>query len=261
MTDTSPHNFLLYLRGRHPALARRLEDFRSLGFTDGALRLATDTSGWPGSELLNQPKELEAAVKAFFGDGAGLVIDEANPDRERLPFPITSTKYWNHVAFIASQGGTTVALVMPKPVYAKLTVDESDTAALEADPEILILRHRCDKPRQAVATDSRETGASSPQETFATGSQEAVASALFHFIDPLADLARERGSYVHFLTPFPGDGGATALEARLYSIKEWGTPATPSAIARKFLGRLHYCDPAVAPLGIRLANTLTQKKF
>jgi hypothetical protein len=216
-------------------MARRLDHFTSLGFTDGALRLKFDTSSWPGAELMERRGELEELISIFFGAGATLVIEEATPNPERLPFPVTSSKYWNHVAFIVEARGSYAALAVPKPIYAKLDAYEkpdSDTTAepLANYPEIATL---C-----------------------APAATKSMAEALVSFVDPLTALAKERGSYVHFLTPFPGDAEATALEARLYAVKEWGTPDTPSAIARKFLGRLHYCDPAQPLLGLRLAKTL-----
>lgn len=234
--DRSPHGFLLYLRARHPALARRFESFTTLGHTEGALRAKLDHTGWPGAELMalaEQGKPFAEAVRAFFGPESAVELEPAASDPERLPFPVTSTKYWNHVAFIVGAEESSALVALPKPVYAELLKEGAAAEEFVAHEKVLTMR--VDEPR--------------------------LAAALLHFIDPLAALARELRSYVHFLTPFPGDAEATALEARLYSMKEWGTPSTPYEIARKFLGRLHYCDPDAPPLGARIALELAQKKL
>lgn len=233
MSNPSPHDFLLYLRGKNPELARRLDHFTSLGLTDGALKLKLDTSCWPGTELVARRSELEKLVAVFFGTDtplsiATLSIEQGAPNPERLPFPVTSSKYWNHVAFVSHAKGRYSALAVPKPIYEKF--DGLTAKALQNIPEAEIIHAPADTAN--------------------------MAEALALFVDPLTALAKEKGSYVHFLTHFPGDAEATALEARLYAVKEWGTPDTPCALARKYLGRLHYCDPARPPLGLRLAKEL-----
>jgi hypothetical protein len=78
--------------------------------------------------------------------------------------------------------------------------------------------------------------------------------ALRGLLEGLCGLARTTQSYAHLVLAFPGDDLADRLEARLYALKEWGTPSIPAGVLQKFVGRLHYVDPTRPVLGLRLAS-------
>ncbi|PLX40003.1 MAG: hypothetical protein C0608_10295 [Deltaproteobacteria bacterium] len=212
--DITPHNFLLSLRGVRPDIARLFDGVRSLGFFQGRLSAKVDIAAWPGSELVIRAEEVEGLVKAFFGEESLFELDPADPDRERLPFPLLSSKVWNHIAFLCLSEEHVSAFIIRKPSYERLR--RGDEASLEEAVNISL------------------NGA----------------LALPELVDELTALAREDRSYVHLLAPFPGHGEAELWEALLYRVKEWGTPSTPAPVIQKYLGRLHWSDPDSPPLGI-----------
>lgn len=230
--DRNPHNFLLQLRCLRPALARRFDGMRTLGLSGGVLTVRAPLRSWPGSDLAALRGEVEAEAARFFGAGTRFAVEDAPEDPERLPFPVTATKHWNHVAFLSPEPGGFRALALSKTLYAAL-----DPAKAEAEPD-----------GEGVRRFSFREGAD-------------PLDALAPLLDWAAALAREASSYVQFVAAFPGDEAADRWEARLYAAKEWGTPRTPPALLARHAGRLHYADPAAPLLGIRLARKNDGAKF
>ncbi|MDW7712308.1 MAG: hypothetical protein SCH98_17720 [Deferrisomatales bacterium] len=228
----TPHDFLLHLRGRTPALARRLDGITGLERSGHELRVRSPTGGWALRELERLRGELSGEAHRFFGPETAVVLVPGPENPEALPFPVLASKLWNHVVFWVWHGGRSGALAVRKTHYAEAWMAAARRGGEEglvplADPEAVWL------------------GEELPPET-----------ALPHLLDRLADLARAHASYAQLVAPFPGDGPADRLEARLYAVKEWGTPRTPAPILQKYTGRLHYADPARPPLGVRLARGL-----
>jgi hypothetical protein len=227
----TPHNFLLYLRTRRPRLARPLDGARGLSFLQGAFEAAIDPDGWHGRELAALGGPMAEAVRAYFGAGATLRIVPAPADPERLPLPVLTSKAWNHVAFLAGagEGGRWAALAVRKPAYAARwagTGVEGWRERLAAEPDAALF----------------ELGAG-PLDDLLPG-----------LLDRLCAMAVAGRSYVHLVTVFPGHDEADRLESRLYAVKEWGTPDTPGPLLQKYVGRLHYLDPARPPAGFRIAR-------
>ena len=205
-----------------------------------AIRLQAPADGWAHRALREQGQELAAEASRFFGATMEVNLVTGKADPEGLPFPVLSSKVWNHAAFWAWDGNRSGALVVRKPRYREVWLATAAAAGEEAldpltDSEVVWLE------------TSRSTGG--PQ----------VADALPDLLDELAALARGASSYAQLLAAFPGDEVAEALEARLYAIKEWGTPNTPAPLLQKYVGRLHYADPERPPLGLRLARRLLSR--
>ena len=222
-SELTPHNFLLHLRGVLPGMALLFDGVRALGFLEGRLTAKVDIAAWPGSELVLRAEEVEGEVKRFFGGDSIFEIDPADPDSEWLPFPLLSSKVWNHIAFLKLESQLIDAIIMRKPAYEKL--------------------RRGDKT-QLKEADTRSLNGPTPLPTL---------------VDELTLIAREKRSYVHLLAPFPGHIESERWESYLYRVKEWGTPATPAPVMQKYLGRIHWCDPENPPLGVRLALSMQKR--
>jgi len=145
------------------------------------------------------------------------------------------------VAFWAWTSAESGALVVRKPAYLEDWLPAAsagdEAAAAHDDPDVAWLTQRGGESVQAAP----------PEDV------------LPDLLDKLCDLGRRARSYVHLVTAFPGDPLADRLEARLYAVKEWGTPRVPAAILQKFVGRLHYVDPDRPILGMRLASLRLQR--
>lgn len=226
----TPHNFLIHLRNHAPWQARLFDGVRSLGFSKEGLTAKFDPSSWPGTEVFEAKEELEEEVRRFFGPGTGLNLVEAQSGQEVLPFPVTASKYWNHIAFTTwDAAGAARVFLVRKTVYAEKVLKGEEL-----------------RPGLDYRLETIDPGCG-------CSSDNALST-----IAPLADLAagtvREQLSYAHILTPFQGHYVADEMEARFYGVKEWGTVATPAPILQKFLGRIHYCDPDRVPLGIKICR-------
>jgi hypothetical protein len=198
------------------------------------LRIRAAAGSWTLRELEERRGELAGEAARFFGPGLSTVLQPGPEDPEALPFPVLSSKVWNHAAFLAREGRRAGILVVRKPRYREVWVPAARAG---------------DGPALALLEDPE--AAWFPAELPAGEGPEA---ALPGFLDALAALARESGSYVHLVAPFPGDEAADRLEGRLYAVKEWGTPRTPAPLLHKYTGRFHYADPTVLLLGLRLAR-------
>ncbi len=214
-------DYLVLLRNRAPCLARRTDGISGLERSGTVLRLRAPEGSWALGELGSRAGDLEAWARTLFGPGTRPEVAASTPDPERLPFPVLSSKHWKHVAFWAWEGGRSAVLCLRKTDYP---------GALEPGGP---------GPRVEVIEAAHPPG--EPWE------------ALPGLLDTLCGLARAARSYVHLVCPFPGDPPADRLEARLYGVKEWGTPATPAPVLRKYCGRIHYTDPRRPPLGVRAA--------
>lgn len=227
----TPHNFLLHLRNYRPDLARLTDGFRGLSFIGGTLEVKIDRSSWPGREIAGRDAEFREEAVAFFGGGTALDILPAKPDPERLPLPIEASKHWNHVAFAGFRpDGGGALLALRKTLYAAKMVQDG-----------------------AEGEDRAETLALSWTPAGGDDRAEAFAAALPRLLDELCAFARAKMSYAQFLLPFPGHSAADRIEARLYAVRDWGTPSTPPAVLQKYTGRIHYCDPLAAPAGIKMS--------
>jgi len=233
----SVQDFLMTLRTRRPDLARRFDGIRSLGFSAGTLTAAADPVGWTGRELASRQDEIAVAAARFFGPGTTFALADAPAEPLGLPFPVLSTKAWNHVAFLAwEEDGRWAAPAVRKPAYREhwQAAPPEAWAALDAEGDEALF-----------------AGCFAPEE----GPENLLPG----LMDALAALARRTFSYAQLVTPFPGDAVADRLEARLYAVKEWGTPATPAPLFPKYVGRLHYLDPAAPPAGFAAARFLVRR--
>ena len=210
-------DYLLLLRNRAPHLARRTDGISGLERSGEVLRLKAPHGSWALEELSRRAGELEGWARALFGPGTGLEVGASPADPERLPFPVISSKHWNHVAFWTWEGDRSLVLCLRKTDYP---------GGLGHDgpgPEVIGAAHPPGEPWDALPG----------------------------LLDALCALARDARSYVHLVCPFPGDPAADLLEARLYGVKEWGTPGTPGPVLQRYCGRIHYTDPRRPPLGVR----------
>lgn len=234
----SAHDLLLHLRCQAPALARRLDGVRGLGIRGDVLTVGVDEESWYARELNGRKAELEAEAAWVFGRSVRVVLESRPPRPDPLPFPVTSTKFWNHLAFLAATPHSLGVVAVPKPVYLDQWLSQAaadsapDLAAAPGDGPVRVFRYP--PPVDAPAA-------------------EAWLAALPAILDALAALARSHHSYAQLVMAFPGDPTADRLEAKLYGIKEWGTPQTPGPILHKYVGRLHYLAPDATHLGLRLA--------
>jgi hypothetical protein len=230
--DRTPQNFLLWLRSRRPHLARLLDGARSLGRFGQSVELKAPGEGWPGTEIFSRREELSLAVREFWGEGAVFEVAKTPWDRERLPFPVTSSKVWNHVAFFALEGGFSAVAVVRKPALEKLLAQgggKGGTGEFERSGGIVWR----DLP-------------SEPGEFFP------------ELLDRLLALMREERSYVHLVTGFKSHEAAGEQEAALYAVKEWGTPLSPAPLLQKYIGRVHFADSDNPSLGLGLAISLAK---
>lgn len=232
----TPHDFLLRLRGCAPALARRFDGIQGMERAGAELRIRAPARSWTLQELEQRRDELAREGERFFGPPFSAALQPGPEDPEALPFPVLSAKVWNHLAFLVWEGPRAGVLTVRKPRYREAWIPAAraeDGAALRflEDPEAAWF------PAELPAGEGPE-------------------AALPGLLDELAALAREGGSYAHLVAGFPGDEAADRLEARLYAVKEWGTPRTPAPLLHKYTGRLHYADPRRPPLGLRLARRL-----
>ncbi|MEW6488597.1 MAG: hypothetical protein AB1578_11890 [Thermodesulfobacteriota bacterium] len=230
----APHDFLLHLRGCAPDLARRFDGIQGMERARAELRIRAPAGSWALGELELRRDELAREVERFFGPPFSAALHPGAEDPEALPLPVVSSKVWNHVAFLAWEGRRAGVLAVRKPRYRDAWVP----AARAGDGPALRL---LEDPEAAWVPAELPEG-------------EGPEAALPGFLDELAALAREGGSYAHLVAAFPGDAAADRLEARLYAVKEWGTPRTPAPLLHKYTGRLHYCGPALPLLGLRLAR-------
>ncbi|GAB4249519.1 hypothetical protein [Deferrisoma sp.] len=217
-----------HLRLHAPDLARRLDGITGLERTQAGLRVKVPGAGWAHRELLAARDRLAAEAARVFGHGLEIEIAPGPADPERLPFPVLSSKYWNLVAFWVWDRLRWTALAVPKPEYHTRWVDAPE-------PPAAPLALRGEVPRGGPA------------------------HALPELLDALAAEAQHRRSYVHLVTPFPGDEEADRLERVLYAAKDWGTPHTPGPVLQRYVGRIHYVDPDTFPAGIRIARGLVKK--
>ena len=223
----TPHNFLLHLHNCAPWAARLLDGAKAIGLENGALKVKIDQTSWPGLELSDRRAELEEEARRFFEGQINLLLLEAPFDPWALPFPVNASKFWNHAAFIRVEPGAGVEVVaLRKTLYAKMTKGEVEPGGVEG-----IVRFEFE---------------ARPPES----GEDLLLDSLPRIADRLCALARGESSYAHLLSAFPGHGEAERLEGRLYGIKEWGTPVTPSAILQKYLGRLHYVNPRLPQVGL-----------
>lgn len=242
MTRTpSPHDLILHLRTHCPGLARRLDGVRGVGRTGDVLVVRAPAGSWSLGELTREAEGLEREARRVLGPGVTVRLEASPPDPEALPFPATASKVWNHLAFWAWTGAQAAFAAVPKPRYAESWLPLGGAAGpaqvlqeAEQDPRTRLLIY--DAPAELPA------GEDGPSWTLPAA------------LDDLAALARDCGSYVHLVTPFPGDLEAARLEGRLLAVKEWGTPATPGPVLQKYVGRLHYVAADAPPLGVRVAR-------
>lgn len=229
----TPQDFLLFLRTRHPPLARRLDGAAGLEISGRELRIRVAPGSWCEAELAARVDLLARLAADLFGAGAAVVL--APGGGPALPLPVASTKVWNHVAFWARGRRQGVAAVR-KPRYLERWAAAPDPFPAEelADPEVL-------------ARGYGAPGGLPPGES-------PEAWCLPEILEDLGALAREGASYAQLVTPFPGDAEADRLEARLLAVKEWGTPRVPAAILQKYVGRLHYLAPDDRSAGRRAAE-------
>lgn len=232
----TPHDFLLHLRNHGPVLARRLDGITGLERAGTELRVRAPAGAWALRELERRRDSLSAQARRFFGRDFSVRLLPGTEDLEALPFPVLASKLWNHVVFWVWEAGRSGALAVRKPRYREVWLPTARSGGEAAcrpldDPEawwIAATLPKSARPEEAVPG----------------------------LLDALATLARGAASYAHLVTAFPGDRAADRLEARLYGVKEWGTPGTPAPVLQKYTGRLHYADPARPPLGVRLARAL-----
>lgn len=229
-----PHDFLLWLRGCAPALARRFDGIRGMERAGAELRVRAPTQSWTLHELEHRRDEVAREVERFFGPPFSAVLQPGPEDPEALPFSVVSSKMWNHVGFFAWEGRRAGVLAVRKPRYGETWIPAARTGD---GPALRLL----EDPEAAWLPAELPQGAG-PE------------AALPGLLDDLAALAREGGSYAHLVASFPGDEVADRLEARLYAVKEWGTPRTPAPLLHKYTGRLHYGSPTRPLLGLRLAR-------
>ncbi|HSH70695.1 MAG TPA: hypothetical protein VK997_12300 [Deferrisomatales bacterium] len=232
------NDLLLRLRCHAPHLARRLDGIRGMGVRGGVVTVRTSEDGWTARQLRQLGPELEREAGRVWGEAMRLEIEACPPARDALPLPVASTKYWNHVVFVAATPRGVSALAAPKPLYQDQWVPQAAAGTLP--------------PRERLSLEDRVRFLRYPAAATAAP-EDAMLAALPGLLDDLAELARDHRSYAQLVMAFPGDAVADRLEARLYGIKEWGTPRTPGPILHKYVGRVHYLPPDTPHLGLRLA--------
>lgn len=230
--DRTPHNFLLHLRSRAPWCARLMDGARALSFVGGVLTIKTDTSVWPGSELNGRLAEVTAEAARFFGGDARVELVTAPQNAEYLPFAVNASKYWNHAAFISFDGAGVRLLAARKPFYALKMI-------------------KGEMVEEDWAETLRLTWDGDPADPV-----RGLNEVLPELFDLLCAFSRENFSYAHIIAAFPGHEAADAIEARMYAIRDWGTPATPPAVLQKYVGRIHYVNPLEPPMGIKMSQAL-----
>ncbi|GAB6063787.1 hypothetical protein [Deferrisoma palaeochoriense] len=216
-----------HLRLHAPDLARRLDGITGLERTGAALRIRSPAGSWSWRELSAARGRLAEEASRAFGEPVTVELREGPPDPERLPFPVLSSKHWNHVAFWAWHGSRWALVAAPKPEYQARWVGAPAPPAAPLDL-------RGDVPPQGIE------------------------HALPSLLDALARAAQAERSYAHLVCPFPGDAQADRLERVLHTAKDWGTPRTPGPILQRYVGRIHYVDPDAPPTGVRIAMGLAK---
>ncbi|TAL18456.1 hypothetical protein EPN96_01425 [bacterium] len=230
--DRTPQNFLLWLRSRKPQLARLLDGARSIGSSGRRVEIRAPGEGWPGAEIFSRREELSSAVREFWGAGAVLELSNTPWDKERLPFPVTASKVWNHVAFFALEGEGSAVAIIRKPALEKLPAKNGGKAEIgEFEKAGGVLWRGLPS----------KTGEFFPS-----------------LLDRLLPLMREERSYVHLVTGFAGHEIAGELESALYAVKEWGTPLSPAPLLQKYIGRIHFADSENPSPGLALALSLAK---
>ena len=231
-----PQDFLTFLRTRCPPLARRFDGVLGLAWEGRELRVRVTAGSWCEIELDHWREETGLLAERLFGAGTRVHLEAVAADPLALPLPVASTKVWNHVAFWARGTRQAAAVAVRKPRYLErwTVLAEGPSDDELADPEVF--------------TASYEVPSSLPP------GEDADTWLLPGLAEDLCRLGRDAASYVQLLLPFPGDGRAHRLEARLGAVKEWGTPEVPAAILQKYLGRIHYLPPDARPAGVRGAE-------
>ena len=231
----TPHDFLLRLRNRHPFLARRLDGIRGLAREGGALRVSVPEGSWSHRELEGCQEDIAAAAETFFGEPLALELHVGSGDPEALPFAVAASKVWNHAVFWTWEGARSAVLAVRKTTYAERWIPAARASGEEGLAVRLAAQGEAFVRTYAVPDDGVEW-------------------ILPSILEDLFGLARETMSYAQLVAAFPGDEEADRLEARLYAVKEWGTPAVPAPLLHKYVGRVHYACPRALPLGLRLAR-------
>ncbi len=231
-------DMLLHLRCHAPHLARRLDAIRGLGVHRGVVTVQVAGDGWCAGELMQLCPELEREAARVFGGPIRLEVERCPPALDALPMPVASTKYWNHVVFMTATQQAVRAVAVPKPLYQDRWVPGAAAGTLP--------------PRERLSLEDNVRFLHYPAARPAAPA-DAMLDALPGLLDDLAELARAHRSYAQLVLAFPGDAVADRLEARLYGVKEWGTPRTPGPILHKYVGRVHYLPPDTPHLGLRLA--------
>jgi hypothetical protein len=199
----------LHLRCHAPHLARRLDAVLGLGVGHGVLAVRVTGDGWSAKELDRWGPELEREAARVLGEPVRLAIERRPAAADALPLPVVSTKYWNHVAFVAAAPRSTGVIAVPKPLYQDHWVPRALAGTLPT--------------REGMQREDKVRCLRYPAPA-ATAPEDALLAILPELLDDLAALARSCRSYTQLVTAFPGDAVADRLEARLYGVKEWGTP-------------------------------------
>ncbi len=221
MNAPTPHNFLLNLRVANPEVARLLDFARMVSLEGETIVIKAPSEGWPGKELFGRIGELESLVRSFFGERCRVSLLPVPLPPETLPSPVMAGKVNNHALFWARRDGVGAALLARKPEIAKA-----------AESKILL----------------------NGQNAVDFGAEFFRAGTISELLDTLLAKMREEFSYAHIIVPFEGHEAARELEYGLYAAKEWGTPHSPAPLLQRFIGRLHYCDPASPPGAMRSAE-------
>lgn len=237
MTDArTPHNFLIHLRNHSPWLARLFDGARAISYVNFVLTVKMDLSVWPGIEVGADTELIGEWVRVFFGSEAAFAVEDAPRNAEKLPLAVEASKYWNHVAFLSMTGdGGVAAFAVRKTLYAAKFATGSATP--EDFEQAALLFWKGDPEREP--------------------SQNLV-DTLPLVADALASIARIEQSYAQIVMAFPGHELADMIEARLYAVRDWGTPETPPAIMQKYLGRIHYVDGRYPPVGLKFVRDFRQ---
>ncbi|MBI5016112.1 MAG: hypothetical protein HZB55_11585 [Deltaproteobacteria bacterium] len=238
-TGRSAQDLLLYLRTRCPALARRFDGVAGIEVSGSTLVVAVAEGSWWHAELAARAGLLGRLASDCLGAPTALALDSRPGDPGALPLPVAATKLWNHVAFWAGEGDEAAVVAVRKTRYAERWVPLADAqpealAAELAAPEVFACGYRAPAPLPPAETPSTWL--------------------LPETLGDLCRLARAEASYAQLVVPFPGDDAADRLEARLYAVKEWGTPEVPGPIFQKYVGRLHYVAPGGRAVGVRAAE-------
>ena len=232
------HDLLLHLRCHAPHLARRLDAIRGLGVHRGVVTVQVAEDGWSAGELMQLGPELEREAGRICGEPMRLEIEPCPLAPDALPLPVASTKYWNHVVFMTATPQAVSVVATPKPRYQDQWVPQAAEGTLP--------------PRERLSLEDNVRFLRYPASG-AAAPADAILASLPGLLDDLAELARACRSFAQLVLAFPGDAVADRLEARLYGVKEWGTPRTPGPILHKYVGRVHYLPPDTPHLGLRLA--------